>query len=54
MPKFKLLASYGYAQTEEMDDCFEAETQEEADEVAWDLACERLSAWAEIVEEEEE
>lgn len=49
MAKFTIARSYGYAgDTETLE--VEAESREEAENMAWEWACERVDSW---VEEEE-
>lgn len=53
MKKFRIGCSFGLA-GDQQNDVIEAETQEEADEIAWSWAVERVSSWAEEIEESED
>ena len=46
MPKFFISKSWGFAGDTETD-VVEAATQEEAEQVAWEEACEQIETWAE-------
>jgi len=54
MPKYRLLASYGFAGTDTEFGVLEFETEEDASKCAWDCACERVDAWVELVEDDDE
>lgn len=51
MAKFNIGCSFGLA-GDEQHDTIEAESQEEAEAMAWEWAVERVSAWAIEVEED--
>lgn len=53
MAKFHIGCSFGLA-GDEQHDTIEAESQEEAEAMAWEWAVERVSAWAIEVGEEDE
>lgn len=55
MPKYKLHANYGFAGSQlVLDDCFEAENEDEAHDVAWQMAIERVDSWVEELEDDED
>ena len=53
MKKFHIGCSFGLA-GDDQTDIIEAESQEEAEAIAWEWAMERLSAWAIEVEDDED
>lgn len=53
MKKFRIGRSFGYAGDNDFD-IIEAESLEEAEDIAWDWALERVSSWAEEIEESED
>lgn len=54
MPKYKLMASYGFAGDETEVGEGEYENEDDAAQDAYDAACERVDAWAVLVADEEE
>ena len=54
MPKYRMMSSYGFFGDETENGIIECDSQEIADEAAFDLACERVDAWAELIEEDTE
>lgn len=52
MPKYKIGGNYGYVGTE-WEEEIEADSIEEAQEIAWEDAIQRVGYWAEEIEEEE-
>jgi hypothetical protein len=50
MPKYHIGRAYGYAGTEETD-VIEADSLDEAQEIASEWAMERVDSWAELVDE---
>lgn len=53
MPKFHIGCSFGLAGDEQYD-TIEAESQEQAEAMAWEWAVERVSAWAISLEEDDD
>ena len=53
MPRYKIKADMGFVGAT-LEDEIEADNQEEADEIAWDFAVERVSVSAELIVEEDE
>ena len=53
MKKFRIGCSFGLA-GDTQGDVIEAESQEEAEDIAWNWAIERVSSWAEEIEESED
>lgn len=49
--KYKLMANYGFVGTETDFGEFEADSEEEALDIAWELAAENISIWVEEVDE---
>ena len=52
MPQYRIGMSFGFAGGD-IEDVVEAENLEEAEEIAWQWAVERVNSWAEEIEEEE-
>ena len=53
MPTYKIGRSYGYSGTTSYD-FVEADSIEEAKEMAWEFAVERVDSWAEEYNEDDE
>ena len=53
MPKFIVGRNYGYVGTEGTKEV-ECDTLDEAEDIAWEFAIEKLDSWAEPVEEEDD
>ena len=53
MPKYRMMSNYGYDEAIN-NGTIECESQEAADEAAFDKACERIDTWAELIEEDTE
>lgn len=53
MKKYRIGCSFGLA-GDQQEDFIEAESQAEAEEIAWSWAVERVSSWAEEVEDSED
>lgn len=52
MAKYRIGCSFGLA-GDTQDDVIEAESLDEAEDIAWQWALERVSSWAELVEDDE-
>ena len=52
MPKYRIGGSYGYVGTG-WEDEIEADSIEDAEEIAWECAIAQVEHWAEEIEEEE-
>lgn len=53
MKKFRIGCSFGLAGDTQVD-VIEASSEEEAEQIAWEWAVERVSSWAEEIEESED
>lgn len=53
MPKFRIGRSFGYVGTSS-EDIIEADSLEDAEEMAWEFAIEKVDCWAEEVSDDEE
>lgn len=54
MPKYRLKAACGWIANSEYDGGEkEFDTEEEAQDAAWEMACERIESWVELIEDEE-
>ena len=53
MARYRLMASYGFAGDETEVGKGEYDSEEDAAKEAYEAACERVDAWAELVEDEQ-
>lgn len=54
MAKYRMMGSFGRAGDDTDFGIEEFDSEEDAAQAAWDFAVERVDAWAEIVEDDEE
>ena len=53
MPQYKIYAEFGFAGTQ-IEDTVEADSLEQAENMAWESAIQCVNSWAEEIGEEEE